>query len=97
MLLRMLLRHLVVLCQTVVQLEVADESQPRKEVGMVEVGSRQLSLEHFHDDNSLLFSQSLYFLDGNWVCKLLHHCPYIKLSPAIILYYEVYFFEFVCL
>ena len=34
------LRHLVVLGQTVVQLEIANELQPWKEVAVVEVGGR---------------------------------------------------------
>ena len=75
--LRMLLCHLVVLCQAVVQLEVADEFQSREEMSMVEIGSLQLSLQHFHDDDPLLFPQPLNFFDGDGICELLHHSPNI--------------------
>ena len=59
----MLLRHLIVLRQTVVQLKVADELQPWEEVRVVEVGGLELALEHFHDDDSLLLPESFDLLD----------------------------------
>ena len=74
---RMLLCHLVVLGQSVVQLEVANEFQSREEMSMVEIGSLQLSLQHFHYDDPLLFPQPLNFFDGDGICKLLHHSPNI--------------------
>lgn len=53
---------------------------------MVEISSLQLSLEHLHDDDSLFFPQPFNFFDGDWVCKLLHHSPYIKLGATEVLY-----------
>ena len=61
--LRFPLCRLVVLCQAVVQLEIADELESWKEMRLVEVGGGELSLEHFHDDHPLFFPQSLDLFD----------------------------------